>query len=146
MTKPKRLWDVDPDALRKARRELGIRHEVSVKSHFQKHTDGTYGGLYPTKPYRKRDRKHRITIATNLAPEDASETLWHELTHASQRERYKSNGAWNVAYEDAMEEATGERHLPKGDKRYKDNPFEVEAKQNERRNRQLPLCVKRSDG
>ena len=145
VTKPKRLWEVDQDALRKARQELGIRFAVKIKSHYQKHTDGTYSGLYPVKPFHKRSKEHRITIGTDLCHQQAGITLWHELTHAAQRERYRNNALWSEAYEDAMEDATGHRHLPKGDSRYKKSVFETEARQNERRNGRLPLCYRRKD-
>lgn len=70
-------WTVDVPAIREAIEFLELAWPVEVKLTSGIHTHGRI---------RFRDGRHLITVATNLTPAKASSTLWHELTHAAQRE------------------------------------------------------------
>lgn len=79
---------VDQAAVDAARDELGIRLPVRVKFVAQWKTQGTYIGA--DKGY------HEIVIRETADNPDRS--LWHELTHAKQREGFDSDAAYDAAY------------------------------------------------
>jgi len=83
---------LDRKALADACDLLGIRNRVEVRFHGAVgNTNGTHRYSFP----RVRSAAdvaslapvHRIVIKSYLSPEQASSTLWHELTHAAQAER-----------------------------------------------------------
>ena len=116
-------WFINPVELQKACEWLELAYPVHVRMSNGRRTAGThrisYGDTTPV---------HRITISQNVwlnVVYDANETLWHELVHAQQAERW--------------EEATGElitafyrkAYLPAGGawgKRYVDNLYEKGAR------------------
>ena len=80
-----------------------------------KRRTGEYLSIDPAEP-SDTDYYHYIRIADNLPAWKASQTLWHELTHASQCERFPGIKEFSSAYEEE-------------DKRsgYQHNIFEREA-------------------
>lgn len=80
---------------------------------------------------------HRIMLKSYLTPRRAGEVLWHELTHAMQAERaaatagavafYDVNHAWNT-------------HARQFKGLYRNSPLEIEAREFESWNNDLPLC------
>lgn len=75
-------WSIDEEAVLAAIDYLGIKLPVRVRFMTTKHGD-TLG------THRNRKDHHRITIAQNLKQAGkASETLWHELVHCMQAERF----------------------------------------------------------
>lgn len=65
-----------------------------------------------------KDGRHSVAISTYLNPEQASETLWHELVHAHQQERYENHVEFALA--------TTHEVIKKG---YRQSVFEVEARE-----------------
>ena len=137
-------WEVDRVALAKACDYLGLTLPVYVKRSNGRRRLGAYHGrsigalihrnLIPTQSY------HRITVAAVNSPEDASRTLWHELTHAAQAERDQSHGKryrkW-MRYHRANMDGSAKAHA-----RYMRNPWEVEARYAERLHDEIgPLVV-----
>lgn len=109
-----RRWEIDPDAVLIARAKLGLRRSVEVKVTSQRKTAGRYKGLTGSPPV------HRITISTHNCPSEAGKTLWHEMAHARQRERYRTQ----VAFLRGLEA----------------DDLEAEAESLERWNERIPLC------
>ena len=112
-----RRWEIDDAAVRLARTKLGLRHPVEVKITSQRTTAGRYKGLGAAKG---AGRCHKVTISTHICPSEAGKTLWHEMTHAQQRERYRSE----VAFHRALDAEN----------------LEDEAERAERLNSLIPLC------
>jgi len=109
-------WEVNDRVLEAARTYLDLRHPVEVKATNLRTAAGRYKGL--------RSGKHRITVARDLCHEAAGRTLWHELTHAKQREAYRMEQQFWRAYA-------------------ADDLMEVAAEASERMNQRMPLCVLR---
>jgi hypothetical protein len=114
---------------------------VKVRITAQKRTSGQYLGLC----YQRRTackRIHQISVSTYLSPEEAGRTIWHEITHALQRERYRSGALFCDAYESSltgnMSTARQEARKPDG---YDESPFEHEAQAAEARNKNNPICL-----
>jgi hypothetical protein len=76
MEGPAARFGVDTAAVEQASGYLGLEHQVKVTTHFYAYYDGRYIGL--------RKGVHRIGLDCDLTPREASQTLWHELTHARQ--------------------------------------------------------------
>lgn len=75
-------WSLDDAAILAAIDHLGIKLPVRIRFMTTKH-GATYGTHY------SRPGWHRVTIAQNLKRAGrASETLWHELVHCMQAERF----------------------------------------------------------
>jgi hypothetical protein len=98
----------------KARALLGISLPVRVRKTAGKRVAGRHYGIQTA---NNGSRYHYITVAARLTPEQASRTLWHEMTHAAQ---YEQDPHFTMTY-------TAQR-LIFG---YRDCPLEVEAKANE---------------
>lgn len=77
---------VDQAALRDACDLLGLKLPVRIR--FNSRVGSTNGN------YRFAGTYHNIMLKSYLTPEQASSTLWHELTHAMQAERAGSLSAW----------------------------------------------------
>ena len=137
--KHKREWDIDREALSRACKAIGLKHPVKIRITAQKRTSGQYLGLCFQR--RSPTRAHQISMSTYLSTEDAGKTLWHELTHALQRERYRSGALFCEAYEASLSESLStsrrETRKPEG---YDESPFEQEAAAAEIRNKNNPLC------
>lgn len=115
-------WHLDRRALNAAAKQMGLKLPVHVK------TNSKYGGkngTYRFKPASKAPAGlrvanatafHNIVVKSYLTPEQATATLWHELTHALQAERAGSVEAWNRFTRD-------QRRWP-----YARRPIEIEAR------------------
>lgn len=75
-------------------------------------------GLRRAGCHRSRNGVHVITVSTYLEADALSKTLWHELVHAAQEERYESRAGFNAAY--------GLQNRLYG---YRRNRFEAEAEE-----------------
>lgn len=125
-------WSIDESAMLAALDILGI--ELPVRVRFMTTKRGaTYGTHY------SKDGWHRITVAQNLKhAENASNTLWHELTHCMQAERFVKRTGKKL--EDFHEE---EYKMLDGEwgRTYKGNLLEIEANRiAKERNKVHPLC------
>jgi hypothetical protein len=105
-------WVFDYNKIDIALNFLGIAHKVKL---------GFKAGVYKFGHHDSFNDMHEIKVSTYLDIDDANETLWHELAHASQAERlYREKGIpiwkFNKVYNDAM------------GRKYTTNPFEVEAR------------------
>lgn len=109
-------WQVNERVFDAARAYIGLRHPVEVKATGLRKASGRYKGM--------RKGKHQITVSRHLCAEVAGRTLWHELTHAKQREAYRMEAQFWRAYA-------------------ADNLMEVAAEAAERLNGRMPLCVPR---
>lgn len=72
-------WRINEDALERACKILGIKHPVLVKRTASKKIAGRYYGM-------SSSGEHSIHLSARMSPAMASQTLWHELTHAKQFE------------------------------------------------------------
>lgn len=81
---------VDQQALKQAIALLGLK--VKVKVRFHARNGSTLGN------YRFAGTHHNIMLKSYLTPEQASHTLWHELTHAMQAERAGSKEGWSAEH------------------------------------------------
>lgn len=75
-------------------------------------------GLRRRGSHRFRDEGHTITVSTYLDADELSTTLWHELVHCAQLERYDHSHEFSADYTNAYY-LTG----------YHANKFEVEARE-----------------
>jgi hypothetical protein len=83
---PRGGFRVDDDALRDGCELLGIHHPVRIV------LNGRVGPTWGN--HRFDGAEHRIMVKSYLTPEQATRTLWHELTHAMQAERVGGGVAW----------------------------------------------------
>lgn len=110
-------WEVNDRLMEAARTYIGLRNPVEVKVTGLRKASGRYKGM--------RNGRHQITVSRHLAcPTVAGRTLWHEMTHAKQREAFRMERDFWRAY------AT-------------DDLMEVAAEAAERLNDRMPLCVPR---
>lgn len=111
-------------ALEAAKIELGL--DFPVKIRFNSRMGSTRGN------YRFKGTHHDIMIKSYLSPEQASSTLWHELTHAMQAER--SGGTRAEWYKVSNDQ---KRYT------YRNRPIELEANAMSRKMAGVPLCKAR---
>lgn len=97
-------WELAADV----RAAAGLAWPVTIRR------NGKPGGTRGT--YRCRDGTHHIVVKSYLTAEQASATLWHELTHARQAERAGSQSAWEKV-------TAAQRRWP-----YAQRPIEIEAR------------------
>jgi hypothetical protein len=108
-------WEFDFSKIDKALDFLKILHPVRLGFKVGVRQFGDHVSSYDG---------HIIKISTYLEIEEANETLWHELIHASQAERlWREKGLPITRFYEAYENAMG----PSGSK-YRNNSFEVEAR------------------
>lgn len=132
MTGVKGAWRIDRAAIAEAAEILELTAEVYVMHTTGRQTLAAYYGL-------DRYKKHVVTLSRLLDADSASRALWHELTHASQRQRFGSDKEWHAAYKaESRRSFTGERGGS-----YDRNRYEVEARKNESLHYDLPLTVAR---
>lgn len=111
-------WRLDPAALREAIDFLGLTLPVKIKQ--TGHQGGRRGAYWLRQVARQR--YHHITVKNWLTPEQACRTLWHELAHAMQAERYNDPSAPFVVVQQAWANAPERRGA------YRNRPVEVEAR------------------
>lgn len=112
-------WRVDRAALRDACDLLGLKLPVSIR--FNSRVGRTNGN------YRFTGTSHDIMLKSYRTAEQASATLWHELTHALQAERAGSTTAWQGVLADSRG-------------KYQRCPLEIEARAMSRTMSDVPLC------
>lgn len=127
-------WEVNLDAVERAREELGITWPVTVEVHpslfvwqlegiCATYISGKYLQIAKWKiPILYRDKKHRIHLYEGLSSEWASLALWHEMTHAHQVEEFPNPKAWFKAHHAARKRFAGMTYED-----YFDFPGEAEA-------------------
>lgn len=114
-------FTIDRKALAAAIEQLGLK--LPVKIRYNARVGGTQGN------YRLRNGNHDIMLKSYLTPEQASSTLWHELTHAMQAERVGGTSeVWN-SYS-----------LEQRRYSYSIRPIEIEARQMSKIMADVPLC------
>lgn len=85
-------WTLDQDAVNAAAASLGLKLPVTIKANARQ---GSTLGNHRLKPQaglragpaQRASGYHAIMVKSYLTPEQASSTLWHELTHSLQAER-----------------------------------------------------------
>lgn len=114
-------FTIDRQALAFAIEYLGLTWPVDIRTHAR--VGGTQGNHRLTPNHR-----HNIMVKSYLTPEEASSTLWHELTHAAQAERAGNYHAWS-------EFVREQRRIP-----YSHRSIEIEARQASKDMADYPLC------
>lgn len=131
------MYVIDYDAIDEARGILDIKCEVEIWWRYMRYASGRY--------HHRPNGKHRITISNwfKYYPLDASQILWHELTHAQQSERLGGGDAFADQYWAEFDEAgisrTAINYGKPLDKRIHEIPLELEAIANEVRADELQL-------
>jgi hypothetical protein len=121
-------WVFDYTKIDKALDFLKISHRVKL---------GFKAGIRKYGDHDCVSGTHRINISTYLDTEDANESLWHELIHASQAERLSREVSLPITrFHEAYYRAMG----PSGSK-YLDNSFELEARYLADRYRKMALLA-----
>lgn len=122
-----RFWDLDEDAVLEALGLLQITKPVTVipEEPFMP-SSLRFPGVMVLGGYRIEQPPHEIIVNPRITDLDASETLWHELRHAQQRER----GHTLPLSEDFDDQAA-----------YLADRMEAEAEATERMHEVHPLCV-----
>lgn len=111
-------WYLDQDAILEAIDTLGIKLPVHIRFMTGRYTYGTHR-------VKHDDTIHRITVDQNRELKSASHTLWHELVHCMQSERWLEADSrrklHNWHYDDykAVDGEWGNR--------YRGNTYEIEA-------------------
>ena len=113
-------WSIDQEALDAAVELLGLK--LPVKIRFNSRVGNTNGN------YRLGAGYHDIMLKTYRTAQQASQTLWHELTHAMQAERA---GGTRAAWLADLEKSRG---------KYQRCPREIEARAMARDMADLLLC------
>ncbi len=130
-------WTLDERAIQEAREFLGITRPVTLK--VINHASRTMG-------------EHRVTVGPNgvrqtiaikgwLSPEDASRTLWHELTHAAQTERALARLPEGLSGRETIAHLKRQPERGYRSVRYERKPIEVEAREHEAMHDVLPLTI-----
>lgn len=122
---PKKGWTLDEAALRRAQSLLGLRWPVIVATNSR---EGSTLGNYHLRCGTSAPKRlswlwiesyyHRIMLKSYLTPQDANESLWHELIHAKQAENAGSVQAW-----------LGWHNQQRQNWNYNDRPMEIEARE-----------------
>lgn len=109
-------WYLDQDAILEAIDKLGIKLHVQIKFMTAKRRGGTHRVT--------RKRTHHITVDQTTLADFASSTLWHELAHAMQAERWANETGKDIYYQywEDYKQVDGE-----WGNRYKGNTYEIEA-------------------
>lgn len=134
-------WRKSLAGLTRARQELGITLPILIK---QTSRIGDQQGIHSLH-LENGKLHHHIIVKSYLTPEEATEVLWHELTHAAQAERaaakvvrpedfsalsYRVKTAWTA-------EQIHQRDWP-----YSRRPIEREANENMRKFAHIPLAIR----
>lgn len=141
-------WYLDQDAILEAIDKLGITRKVRIK--FMTATRravresgrgrswGKGGKGWRHGTHYVRNNSHLITVDQERSAEQASNTLWHELTHCMQAERWEKETGKNIEmwhWEDykAVDGEWGNR--------YRGNAYEIEANRIATENADMHLVV-----
>ena len=141
---------IDRDAVREAADLLGITWPIEFASTSSYgSTRGNHQLRYRGGSYRCDGNRHynldtatsvyhRIMVKSYLSAEQAGRTIWHELTHAMQAER-ATRDAGAVTMREVNEAWAGCSARGRG-VTYRAKPIEVEAREHEPLNDDLPLA------
>lgn len=132
-------WDIDWDAIDRAKEELGLSFRINILPRAMRYSYGRYRGL-------EMGLMHTITVATDLGRRKTSMVLWHELTHAAQRERH------GYAFHDMYDQQLIDKGLDPNEiehgkiipSEYREIAFEKEAFENEQKYRYRMLVKPRT--
>ncbi len=136
-------WRVDPVNLERAYEVLGLKVSARISFTTAKNVRGRYYGMELVKDIRsipdsededeamRSMMYHNIRIIHRLMPEDASRTIWHELTHALQYERDPEGYKENYKRECRKAIALTQSRFVSEFEAYLRIPQETEAKANE---------------
>lgn len=145
-----KAWRKDERAIREAIEFFGLTLPVEIK--LTSHAGGRFGA-HSLMPVGGRVRivgnrvhnistatgiVHRITLKSWRSAEEASRTLWHELTHAMQAERALAKLTAPYTAHEALQAWGSCADLGKGVK-YDRKPVEVEAREYESFHDEHPL-------
>lgn len=129
------------EAVAKACQYLGVKQPIQV---WHPKMTTVWGRHYPYGSSTGIDR-HRINIARHLDIDARNETLWHELTHATQFERYGWDQAWKMYAEGFQTIGLSISEVMRGgfeagdDDPFYQHPMEAEALANEKLAKRYPL-------
>jgi hypothetical protein len=136
-------WRVDDEGLARAAEHLGLTKPIHVKRskgvsllgtyrqirNYTRETDGGYKSATVHKALPEYVECHVVTVSARLTPDQASRVIWHELTHAAQRERDPESG---IKYSrEVKNRRCINKSTPAAHARYESIPYEVEARKNE---------------
>jgi hypothetical protein len=119
--KPPGGWKISALALREA--QVALELQFPVKIEILPHQGGKRGDYQPSDD----GKSHRIRIKNWLDTEQASKTLWHELTHAKQTEREIQFGERTLRPAFSRMKTNYEPLPGRKKGRYKHSPCEIEA-------------------
>lgn len=110
-------WYFDQDQILEALVELDIKIPVRLKF---------MTGIYRYGTHYNRKEYHLVTINQTLGPASANATIWHELAHCMQAERWAERTGRDIKgwhWEDykAVDGEHGQRYMG--------NKYEIEARQ-----------------
>lgn len=131
-----RRWQFDVPAIERALEQLGVEGQVLLVTTRGRTADGRH---FYRECESNSGREHEIRVSAFEDAAGASRTLWHELSHAVQSERFDRPGAWRKAYRNA--DANADDHPRKFD-RYWHNAYEREAREFESRAADQPLATR----
>ncbi len=130
-------YRLDESALAEASEYLGLKLPIRVRYSSRA---GNVRGNYRLGRSTSGPNFHNIMLKTYIGAEQASKTLWHELTHAMQAEREMlaagldlRDPAGKIAWQSADARGRGIGYSRK--------PIEVEAREGEKMHEALPLAV-----
>jgi hypothetical protein len=92
----KARWEHDYEAINDAIKKLCIAYPVHIqRNDMPPPWEGHYGGAIAD---AEHGVVHEILVAARLLAHEASGTIWHELAHAAQCERFGGTAAYEAAY------------------------------------------------
>lgn len=130
-------WSFDVDRVLEALEILDIKRRVVLRVVSARNHRGIHRFYVKPDP---RAGYHSITIDKDVSAVDAGRILWHELTHAWQTETWLEKKPTDQAGVMAYEFRYKQENIRVG---YMANPFEVEARDNECMNDDIPLVATR---
>lgn len=130
-------YRLDESAIEEAKEFFGLTLPVRVQ--FNSRVGGTDGNWRLSSDYIGGPNFHKIMLKSYLTPEKASETLWHELTHAMQAEREARAAGVEPSHAEAKRVWRESAIRGKGTA-YARKPIEIEARAHEQYAEALPLA------
>lgn len=124
--------NIDPEKFAYAKSRLGIQFPVEVRYHGKGYrTQGTHRTRYCYAPSILGEKigyegnYHLIILSRNQSPQSQNVTLWHELAHAMQAERFhRAGGLFTSFYRLYYKPSDGERGAS-----YRENKCEIQARE-----------------